>query len=198
VWRSWKAKGQEAAAHPHIEWGRQMAYINHFYFYLWDPEWGGAFWKTNAYAPFSIWLCLNGHEWAKRQLDKARIGYETLDNGVRSCEDPKRLQKICDRLGPGAVQNFFWRWYWRLPSPFAESDVRAGYVYELAFRQFEISETLVFDRPPAARAWFEGVIRDHLDIGRPHQVALFFERPVSGRTPGTFRTRVITKGVDPS
>ena len=32
--------------------GREMAYINHFYFYLWDSEWGAAFWKTNAYAPF--------------------------------------------------------------------------------------------------------------------------------------------------
>ena len=48
VWRSWKAKGQEHAAHPHMEWGRQMAFVNHFYFYLWDPDWGGAFWKTNA------------------------------------------------------------------------------------------------------------------------------------------------------
>ncbi len=38
VWRSWKAKGQEHAAHPHMEWGRQMAFVNHFYFYLWDPE----------------------------------------------------------------------------------------------------------------------------------------------------------------
>ena len=32
VWRSWKAKGQHNAAHPHMEWGRQMAYINHYYF----------------------------------------------------------------------------------------------------------------------------------------------------------------------
>jgi hypothetical protein len=51
VWRSWKAKGQEAAAHLHMEWGRQMAYINHFYFYLWDPERGGAFWKTKRLCP---------------------------------------------------------------------------------------------------------------------------------------------------
>jgi len=43
AWRSWKAKGQEKAAHPHMEWGRQMTHVNHFYFYLWDPEWGPAF-----------------------------------------------------------------------------------------------------------------------------------------------------------
>ena len=72
VWRSWKAKGQEHAAHPHMEWGRQMAFINHFYFYLWDPEWGGAFWKTNAYAPYPIWIWLNGHEWAQAAMREGR------------------------------------------------------------------------------------------------------------------------------
>jgi hypothetical protein len=54
----------------------EMTYIKHFYFYLCDAEWGGTFWKTNAYAPFPIWLWLNGHEWAKRQLEKAGIRYE--------------------------------------------------------------------------------------------------------------------------
>ena len=172
VWRSWPQKGQENKAHPHMDWDREPAYINHFYFYLWDAEWGGCFWKTNAYAPFPIWLWLNGHEWAKRQLEKARVGYEALDNGFRSCADPARLQKICDRLGPGAVKSFFWRWVRRLPSPFTQADLRAGYVYELAFRQFEVSNTSVFDRPQAGRMWFESVIRDQLDIGRPHQIAL--------------------------
>ncbi|WP_461480027.1 hypothetical protein [Mycobacterium sp. HUMS_1102779] len=60
VWRSWKAKSQEHVAHPHMEWGRQMGSVNHFYFYLWDPEWGGAFWKTN----------LNGHTWAPPRTKK--------------------------------------------------------------------------------------------------------------------------------
>src|SRR5437899_9738946 len=32
AWRSWKAKGQEKAAHPHMEWGRQMTHVNHYTF----------------------------------------------------------------------------------------------------------------------------------------------------------------------
>jgi hypothetical protein len=64
-------------------------------------------------------------------------------------------------------------------------DVKAGYGYELAFRQFEISDTRVFDRPASGRAFFEGVIRDHLDVGRPDQVSLVFDRNVNARTPGT-------------
>lgn len=198
AWRSWPTKGQENAPHPHMEWGRQWTFINHFYFYLWDPDWGGAFWKTNAYAPFPIWLWLNGHEWAKRQLAKAGIAYEALDNGFRSCDDPIALQNICDRLGPDAVQRFFSRWLHRLPCPFTKADLQAGYGYALAFRQFEVSDTFVFDRPQAGRAWFEGVIRDHLDVGRPDQIAIIFNRRVSKLTPGKFRTRVLTEGVDPT
>src|SRR5205085_1190105 len=133
--------------------GRQMVLINHFYVYLWDPEWGPAFWKTNAYAPYPIWLCLNGHSWAKRQLDKAGIPYEALDNGFRWCADPAALQRICNRLGPNAVHTFFWRWFHRLPSPFTHDDLQAGYDYDLAFRQFEVSDTRVFDRPQTGRAF---------------------------------------------
>ncbi len=198
AWRSWKAKGQEKAAHPHMEWGRQMVFVNHFYFYLWDSECGPAFWKTNSYPPYPIWIYLNGHEWAKRQVEKAGIKYEALDNGFSSCADPVKLQQICDRFGVGVAQSFFWRWQQRLPSPFSKADLRAGYVYQLAFRQFEVSDTWVFDRPQAGRQWFESVIRDHLDIGRPDQISLVFGRRINSRTKGTFRTRVITKGVDPT
>lgn len=196
AWRSW-VKGHEHPGRPHMEWGRQMAFVNHYYFYLWDPDWGKAFWKTNTYCPFPVWLWLNGHEWAKRQLEKAGIEYRALDNGFRACADPRGLQQICDRLGPGAVENFFWRWFWRLPSPFTQEDLKAGYVYDLAVRQLEVSDTRVFDRPQAGRAFFEGLIRDHLDIGRPQQVVLVFDRRLMPRTPGKFSTKVVTRGVDP-
>ena len=197
AWRSWAGKKRDHRGRALQEWGRQMTFVNHFYFYLWDPEWGPAFWKVNCYAPFPVWIWLNGHEWAKRQLDKAGIGYAALDNGFRSCDKPALLQRLCDRLGPGAVSGFFWRWFPRLPQVFTAADLRAGYVYELAFRQFEVADTRVFDRPAAGRAFFEGLIRDHLDVGRPDCVSLTFARRVLATTPGAFRTKVVTEGVDP-
>jgi len=201
TWRSWPAKGQRGTAHPHMERGRQMAFVNHFCFYVRDAGWGPAFWKTSAYAPFPAWIYLNGHERARRQLARAGIGFTGLDNGFASCEDPALLQRLCGRLGPGAVTSFFWRWQDRLPSPFTRADLRAGYVYELAFRQFEVSGTRVSGRPAAGRAFFEGLIRDHLGLGRPGQVSLVFGRNVRlagpHPAPGTFRTTVITRGVDP-
>jgi hypothetical protein len=144
-----------------------------------------------------VWLWLNGHEWAKRQLERAGIAYRALDNGFAACDDPAALQRICDGLGPSEVWRSLERWQARLPSPFTAADGAAGYGYDLAFRQFEVSDTRVFERPAAGRAFFEGLIRDHLDVGRPDQVAIIFGRRVSRTTLGTFRTRVITEGVDP-
>ena len=45
-------------------------------------------------------LCLNGHAWAQRQLERRGIGCEALDNGFLSCAEPEKLQQICDSLGP--------------------------------------------------------------------------------------------------
>jgi hypothetical protein len=84
-----------------MEWGRQVVFVNHFYFYIWDADWGGAFWKTNAYAPFPIWLWLNGHEWAKRQLEKLRIGYEALDNGFGPVKTPLNCRRSVTVSDPG-------------------------------------------------------------------------------------------------
>jgi len=63
------------------------------------------------------------------------------------------------------VKSVFWRWQRRLPSPLTRDDLRAGYVYDLAFRQFEISDTRVFDRPAAGRSFFEQLIPGHLGEG---------------------------------
>ena len=127
-----------------MEWGRQKGRVNHFYWYLRDPQWGLCFIKTNAYAPYPTWCWLNGHEWAKRQLTRRGVAFRALDNGFWSCEKPEVLQRVCDTLRPGAVKAFFWRWMGILPSPFTADDRRHGYRYELAFRQLEISDTRVF------------------------------------------------------
>jgi hypothetical protein len=74
----------------------------------------------------------------------------------------------------------------------------AGYRYGVSILQAEFALTQVLDRPVAGRIFFEQVIRENLDIGRPGQVQLIFDRRVSRRTPGRFRTRVITEGVTPS
>ena len=114
-----------------------------------------------------MWVYLNGHEWAKRQAAREGIAFQALDNGFRSTADAAALAAICNRLSAREVWRFFNRWQARLPSPFTAADRRRGYRYQLAFRQLELSDTRVFDKPAAGRAWFEQTIRDQLCLGRP-------------------------------
>jgi hypothetical protein len=172
--------------------------VNHYYFYLVDRDFGPLFIKFCSYFPYSIKMCINGNEWLKRQLDKRGIRYEPLDNGILSCKDPGRVQRIADSLDEAKIEALFRKWLRRLPHPFAAKHRAAGYRYRLSILQAEFSLTQVFDRPVTGRHFFEEVIRENLDIGRPSQVQLIFDRAVTRRTPGRFRTRVITDGVVPS
>ena len=64
--------------------------------------------------------------------------------------------------------------------------------------QAEFAHTLVFDRPLSGRHLFEEVIRENIDLGRPKNVSLIFDRRITQRTPGRFRTRVLTQDGIPS
>jgi hypothetical protein len=175
--------------------------VNHYYFYLQDREWGPAFVKIGTYVPYPVKLCLNGHEWVKQQLARSRMRFESLDNGFLSCAAPERLQAICDALGPADVQAFFDRWSGRLPWPLTLADRAAGFAHRLALWQLEVSLTQVFDRPVQGRHFFEAVIRENLDLGRPDRVGLLFPQRLTRATPAPahgYRTRVITDGVAPS
>jgi len=94
------------------------------------------------------------------------------------------------------------KWLARLPHPFTGADRRAGYRYDISILQAEFSLTQVLDAPVAGRLFFEEVVRDNIDLGRPDRVSAVFDRRICNRrkrpTPGRFRTRIFTDGVVPS
>jgi hypothetical protein len=197
VFRTQKRKNpQTGRCYPWIV--RSTAMVNHYYFYCVDEDFGPFFLKFCAYFPYNAKLCLNGHEYLKRQLAKQGIAFEALDNGILSCDDPQRLQEIADGLGAAQIDALLRKWLARLPHPFTAADRQAGYRYDVSILQAEFSLTQVLDRPLTGRIFFEEVIRENLDLGRPDRVQLLFGRRVTRRTPGRFRTRVLTEGVTPT
>lgn len=170
--------------------------VSVYYFYVWDDDFGPGFIKLCTYFPYPAKVWVNGHEWAKQQATKAGIDFTSLANGFASCEDPARLQAICDRLGPNQLLAFFERWMAVIPTPLSQGDRAGGYWWELSMRQVEVSRTIVFDAPRRGRAFFEALVADNVDLGRPDAVRLIFDRRIYRNTKGTFRTNVVTRGVD--
>jgi hypothetical protein len=181
---------------PQFSFTKEQRRVSVFYVYIFDEQMGPGFIKICTYFPYPVKAWVNGHEWAKRQALAAGIGFTALSNGFASCDDPAGLQQICDRFGPGTVQLWFERWMARIPLPLGDADRDAGYWRELSMRQIETSRTLVFDDDVHARAFFEALLCDNMDLGRPENVELLFRRGQRSGRPtlppagGGFRTAI--------
>lgn len=194
VWTARK-RDTDPGKPPQFSFSKEQRRVSVFYAYIWDEAMGSGFIKICTYFPYPVKVWVNGHEWAKRQALAAGIGFTALSNGFASCEDPAALQDICDRFGPGHVQVWFERWMARLPLPLNASDRDGGFWWELSMRQVETSRTLVFDRDVHARAFFEALLCENMDLGRPENVELLFRRGErrggdSGPPPGGFKTKI--------
>jgi hypothetical protein len=148
--------------------------------------------RPDPYYPVKIWV--NGHEYAKRAATAAGVGFTELANGFASTDDPAQLAEICDSLGPGAIRVFAERWWARLPLPLTAADRAAGYWWEISMRQVEVSRTIVFDAPRHARSFFEALLVDNLDVGRPQEMQIVFGRRVRTDPPGGYRSRLLRSG----
>lgn len=199
VWRT-ERRHDTKTGHPYAWLVKSTALVNQYYVYAVDADFGPFFLKFCSYFPYNAKLCLNGHEYLKRQLTKEGIAFEALDNGLVSCADPGRMQAICDDLDAARIDGLLRKWLERLPHPFTADDRAAGYRYDLSILQAEFALTQVLDRPMSGRILFDEVIRENLDLGRPSQVQLIFGRRVPKHTQSRyrFRTRVITQGVVPA
>ena len=149
AWRGSRDGGNDVRSL--FEFSRQSVSVNHYYFYVHDREWGPGVRQDLRVAPYPVRVCVNGHEWAKRQAERAGIGFRALDNGFAVCvtagagSDLRRartpMSRRSSRAGRGAAVT-------------VSRHRRTRYGYRLSIRQLELSDTRVFDRPAAGRAWF--------------------------------------------
>jgi len=139
---------------------------------------------------YAVPPALRGARFVPWQAPGRREPARVSAGAFAACGDPAALQQICDRLQPGTIEVFAQRWLHRLPMPFGRTDQEAGYWWEISMRQVEVSRTLVLDAPRRARAFFEALIADNLDLGRPANVEIIFNRHIRRDTPGIFRTAI--------
>lgn len=174
LFRTEKRHGADGVPCPWIV--KTTGLVNHFYVYGVDAGFGPFFLRFCSYFPCNAGLCINGNHWAQRQAARAGIAFEALGSGFAAVSDPAALQAICDRLGPVQIDGLLRKWLARLPHPFTAADRAAGYRYDISILQAEFSLTQILDKPVSGRVFFELVIRDNLDAGRPEQVSLVFGR----------------------
>ena len=183
---------------PWIDYTTAM--VNYYYFYCVDADCGPFFLKFCSYFPYTGKLCINGHEYLKKQLEKRGLSFEAPDNGLLSCEDAMMAQAPANGFDEKKIETFFRKWLAKLPHPYPAADREAGYRYALSILQAEFSLTQIWQQPVHGREFFEQVIRENIDLGRPETVQLIFARKLRKATvaAGRCRTRIVSEGVIPS
>ena len=68
------------------------------YYYFIDPVLGFLHIRIQTWYPFTVQICLNGHDVLARQLDRAGVAYRQVDNALTWIEDCRRAQRLADRF----------------------------------------------------------------------------------------------------
>jgi hypothetical protein len=68
----------------------------HHYFYVQHPQFGLMQLRLQTWAPFNVFVNINGREWLATQLRQANVGFEQLDNCFADVADWARAQALLD------------------------------------------------------------------------------------------------------
>lgn len=79
-----------------LELVRRRRKCLHLYQYRVDPQVGFCGVRLQSWFPFGIQVCLNGREWLARQMDRAGLAYQRVDNCFPWLEDFVRAQALME------------------------------------------------------------------------------------------------------
>lgn len=157
-----------------------------YYFYFIDREFGLMHVRIQSWFPLVIQVCLNGHEWLARKLDRHGIEYRKQDNAFVWISDCKRAQKFADR---------FEKTNWpRVLSTLARrinpllKDVLAGMDYYWVMDQAEYATDVMFKDAQTLKAPYEEMLKYATLCFSAEDVLAFLGRKMNGNFQGEVLT----------
>ena len=152
------------------------------YFYFVDPRFGFLHIRITTWFPFMVQVCLNGHEWLARQLDRTGIGYRQCDNAFLWIQDFPRAQRLADRFG-------HLNWV-RILSGFARRvnpllrNLLGGMEYYWITEQAEFATDIVFPTPSALEDLYPALLQHATCCFGAEDVMTFLGRKLNGNFAG--------------
>lgn len=167
-------------------------FVQQYYFYFQDRDFGRMFVRVCPYFPFSVRFCLNGHEWLACRLREEGITFEQCANAFRTCADPARLQELADRFSAADIEACGHRWLAQLVPFFTDRERRhQGFGYRLFVSQVEYCTNLIFERRAALDCLHERLLDLNRSIGHPDKIAMIFGRRITQHTDAGLKTQIL-------
>lgn len=153
---------------------KKTAFVNHYSFHIWDPEWGHITIKMAGHPPFGAQVMLNGHEYVACRATKAGLNFSKEGNCFTQITDAARLAGIADTLADKRtierLNRVCERWIYSTCLCFAldiAEQERTGFHYAYSIYQAEYSRNLLFQRGAQMEQVFQRMVdrtRSRLDV----------------------------------
>lgn len=151
--------------------------INHYYFFVKDPEFGiGNSIRVSSYAPFPVTVCFNGHHFVAQYLTQRGVGFQMRDNMFVAVDDKTAFRRGIAAFTPRAMERFCDHWVYELTVWFPAKARREGFRYEWFLDQVEYCHNLIFAEADRLTALFGRLLDMGRSIGQPHVIARLFQR----------------------
>ncbi len=151
--------------------------INHYYFFIKDPEFGvGNSIRIASYAPFTVTVCFNGHNFVAQYLTNRNVDFQMRDNLFVAVGDEKVFRRALAALTHHAIERFCDRWVYRCINLFPAKARREGFAYQWYLDQVERCHNLIFREGDRLSALFGRLLDTGRAIGQPHVISRLFQR----------------------
>jgi hypothetical protein len=166
--------------HKRLELSYVKRKCKFYYIYRIDPVFGWMHLRIQSWIPFEVQVCLNGREYLKNRLDKARIGYQKQDNCFTGIDDFKKAQGFLDqmvdlnwpRVLGGMLQGF---WPKEQAGVLPEGMGR----YYWSIRQSEVATDVLFKDKSSLEKVYPRLCRHAIEGLSCQDVLRFFDRDSS-------------------
>jgi hypothetical protein len=167
-------------------------FVQQYSFSLQDRDFGRMFVRVCPYSPFSVRICLNGHEWLACRLREEGIAFEQCANAFRTRADPARLQELADRFSAADIEACGHRGLAQLVPSFTDRERRRqGFGDRLFVSQVEDCTNLIFERRAALDRLHERLLDLNRSIGHPDTIAIIFGRRITQHTDTGLKAQVL-------
>lgn len=163
------------------------------YYYFLDPQLGLIHVRLQTWAPFTLQVYVNGHDWLAQQLARLGLGFVQQHNAFTQLDDPVKAQRQADRFAKlhwPAILNR----YAHQVNPLLHK-ILARYRVRWVVDQAEFATDLLFTSPAALTGLYQKLLQFATVTFTPKDILGFLGRKWDRRFAGDVQTEVKTDRV---
>jgi hypothetical protein len=157
------------------------------YYYFLDPQLGLIHVRLQTWAPFTLQVYANGHDWLAQQMTRLGLGFVQKQNAFTQLDDPAKAQKQADRFARLDWPKILGR-YAHMVNPLLGKELSC-YHLRWVVDQAEFATDLLFKSPAHLTGLYQKLLQFAAVTFTPKDILGFLGRKWIAASTATCRPR---------